>query len=407
MYLARITPAHLFIQTASSFDSYVRNAFKNIVKQFDIDTNPMAKSLLHVPVSQGGMGLSLMSRTHHAAYWMASANATNETNTILTNVNNNATTFKARSSCADFFLNNNINPVLNRNTAEEWNVFPQLQQLTQRSFHRHYHRVSTKGLQSSVTRPLHAIERDMDPASINQFKKLLSSSLLSNSNALLHHNTPSATEVIAPVSDDAFKNYMAMRLGLNPITLNLDPCVCRYAAKGTTDAWHGMTCPQFKRTIITDRHNAIVQLLAQFAKDAGCLVDVEADTGGLRPDMDIATADTWYTIDVSYVHTYADSCPKNANAALNKRFRDKKAKYAAQALANNQTFLPFILATNGGLHTECQKVIDLISREAIGNGRKVDKKKLLMNIAQVSANYTTQVLKKSARMRSFALNAHF
>ena len=101
---------------------------------------------------------------------------------------------------------------------------------------------------------------------------------------------------------------MRMRCGLPPCYAPL-PSVCRLCDTNMADdAYHFLYCGKLKRRSLNQRHDAIQNGLARFARANSCLVRITPKRADSKvPDLRIVFADGAEQVDVSGTHPLAPS----------------------------------------------------------------------------------------------------
>ena len=134
------------------------------------------------------------------------------------------------------------------------------------------------------------------------------------------------------------------------------------------------TCQAGRDRKITDRHHETVDPLYVGTIHAGGLAHknpahISGNGDHTRPDLQLVLNGKHYLVDVTIRHP---GCKTNIQhgadteqlAAAHQGEKEKKAKYAAMAKAQQASFIPFAVETYGGLGKSATKLINLIASAA-------------------------------------------
>ena len=133
--------------------------------------------------------------------------------------------------------------------------------------------------------------------------------------------------------------------------------------------WHALTCVNLRRGVITQRHNAAMNVLCKFARSHGVLCRLEPkDDSSLVPDGEFHLPRSTVLVDVSGTHphcaSYRVKAIRDPGSAVVGRETTKHTKYDAYATSARAGFVPFVLDTYGRLGKEALAFIDLIISES-------------------------------------------
>ena len=177
--------------------------------------------------------------------------------------------------------------------------------------------------------------------------------------------------------DHVVTNLVRLFLGLAPAGNVPTACpLCRSSLVPTQSRpdmapqpWHPLSCVNLRRGVITQRHNAALNLLCKFARSHGVLCRLEPkDDSSLVPDGEFHLPRTTVLIDVSGTHphcaSYRDNAVRDSGSAIVARESTKHAKYDAYAASAQADFVPFVLDTYGRLGDEALAFVDRILAES-------------------------------------------
>ena len=170
------------------------------------------------------------------------------------------------------------------------------------------------------------------------------------------------------MSDREFELAMRMRCGLPPCSAPL-PSVCRLCDTNMADdAYHFLSCGKLKRRSLNQRHDAIQNGLARFARANSCLVRITPKRADSKvPDLRIVFADGAEQVDVSGTHPLAPSIEPRvrgvAGAAAAQREGSKDGKYLSEAKREGDGFSPFVMESYGGFGERALALLQRIEDE--------------------------------------------
>lgn len=193
------------------------------------------------------------------------------------------------------------------------------------------------------------------------------------------------------ISDSYFITAARLRLGLDPYSPLPKSCfICsnnaelpepqfrspRMNSKASSinalesNPYHHLCCRALLSTHLTARHDLIKHCIARFAKRA--LIDVAIEPRKLDPnscrrvDLQLFIENQTALVDVSLVHPTAPSNVRLASsrsdpsASLNRRAQSKIQHHASAARFQHSKFIPFVVESFGGFHSDCFRLLQLI-----------------------------------------------
>jgi len=186
--------------------------------------------------------------------------------------------------------------------------------------------------------------------------------------------TPSRDTVLA---DNQFGTAFRFRFGLSPLPADQMPAACKFCdADLQAEPWHHLNCQHLIGTLATQRHNAVLHILARWIKNIGGFAPtVEPSKIGsdrkerTRPDLDAVIAGLRFISDVSIVNPLAATHLSSAQSmmgAAEKRAKSKAEKFAD--LNRFGKFFPMVVETTGGMHKDFAVAIKEIIRASRNAG---------------------------------------
>jgi hypothetical protein len=196
------------------------------------------------------------------------------------------------------------------------------------------------------------------------------------------------------LNDDQFRTACRFWLNLSPHSVATGATCpqCRNSDKLDGDPWHALTCSQSKREGVTDRHDAIADILHWAIREAGGMSRREpkglSADDGLRPDLDCNIGNEDIFVDVTVVHPLAKSRiqgtkPQGTLTAAIQAAKAKEQKYNELASETKRSIVPFAMETYGGME---KRAADFL-------------KKIAMSMKEASTVWTQRVLMGKVRDR--------
>jgi len=186
------------------------------------------------------------------------------------------------------------------------------------------------------------------------------------------------------MADESVRLGVRKRLGLLPFEcLSTVRCSCRARTPFSSDPDHFHSCDYFKRTLLTQRHNNLVQVLMDTAINAGFTAirepnshirpegiaeqDPLSDRYNLHADLLLLRHDLKLYIDVTVTRpTCLSQCsrPYVRNIPLSSTrtpAANKRSKYTDISKANGYTLIPFVVESYGGLGPDATSLLKRLS----------------------------------------------
>ena len=170
------------------------------------------------------------------------------------------------------------------------------------------------------------------------------------------------------LSDIKWQWAARLRLGMPNATVDADCLGCKKADAYLGNSWHSLTCVPLSGTTMTERHNKVVYLLAQFCRLM--LVSARTEPAELchdsnkRPDIQVDLPDQTLLSDVTITHPSTKAWRKTTahhkrtvDPVGDRREADKNESYVDMARNNDMEFIPFVLYTYGGFHSSALAVV--------------------------------------------------
>jgi Reverse transcriptase (RNA-dependent DNA polymerase) len=214
------------------------------------------------------------------------------------------------------------------------------------------HRISTL---SHIARVTQAASRG--PSGVAELARLRS--LTAKESSLWLRVLP--TEPFLQLTDIKWQWAAQLRLGM-PVPVYEPPegvSICSHTVAANDDGWHPLTCIPRSSRAITDRHNAVLNRLAHFARALNVLPHIEpaglASEDERRPDIQLDLPAVTLLSDVTVSHPVAKTWQKVAasrgvEAVGDSRQAEKDNLYADMAEQIDMKFVAFVLYTYGGFH---------------------------------------------------------
>ncbi|MFI5423103.1 MAG: hypothetical protein ACHQWH_04105, partial [Nitrososphaerales archaeon] len=160
-----------------------------------------------------------------------------------------------------------------------------------------------------------------------------------------------------------------MNLGLDPfsyLTRDCRLCVPDNNNRLSLDPYNFLSCRSSKSRELTNRHNAVVEVLQRFFNYAGAITEREPSrlTGmsRIRPDLSIVLPGHHYLVDVRITHPL---CPSHVSIAATKPLaatisaeKHKSNKYNQLAQNIQAEFVPFVVESLGGITKTGQTLLN-------------------------------------------------
>jgi len=180
----------------------------------------------------------------------------------------------------------------------------------------------------------------------------------------------------------SLKMAVRHRLGVLPYdSMEHQQCMCRFHTAFTSDPDHFHSCEKFKRTLLTQRHNNIVQVLQDLAVTAG-FTAIREPNSHVRPEAIAAQANLSKEynhhadllllrhglklyIDVTVTRptneTMLRAAPQSVSTkqlySTRRAAHGKHAKYDEIARVNEYRMVPFAVETHGGIGAEATTLL--------------------------------------------------
>ena len=172
------------------------------------------------------------------------------------------------------------------------------------------------------------------------------------------------------LSDEEFRWAIRMRLGLSG--LPGPPLPCSHTLAAAQDSWHPLCCQERFGVLINDRHNHVVNVIADFCRAGGLTARTEpADLAAereLRPDIQVDLPARTLLGDVTVRHPVAKTW-RNESASVrgvasvgDQVATKKKIKYDDLARELDATFSPIVVYTYGGFHESTMSFVKSLVR---------------------------------------------
>jgi len=208
---------------------------------------------------------------------------------------------------------------------------------------------------------------------------------LLTANSTLHSSTYLTvlpTQPLYRMGNASLKMAVRHRLGVLPYdSMESQQCMCRFHTAFTSDPDHFHSCEKFKRTLLTQRHNNIVQVLQDLAVTAG-FTAIREPNSHVRPEAIAAQANLSKEynhhadllllrhgmklyIDVTVTRptneTMLRSAPQSVSTkqlySTRRAAHGKHAKYDEIARVNEYRMVPFAVETYGGIGAEATTLL--------------------------------------------------
>ena len=271
MHLLHVIPLHITLPIMHSFDERLRGV---VLSRIDVSTSLDHTALytLSQPMSKAGMGLTSLETIAAAARWSAIAIAAPETQ-FLVDKGTDCALIRDRVFTYRTLVEAGVpvTPLAHEGCApgdEEWCTLPPNPTFVLS----HYRAGDGSSLRHLQHRATNANARSCE---------------LKGASGWLTH----VGEAMR-MSDREFELAMRMRCGLPPCSAPL-PSVCRLCDTNMADdAYHFLSCGKLKRRSLNQRHDAIQNGLARFARANSCLVRITPKRAESKvPDLRIVFAE--------------------------------------------------------------------------------------------------------------------
>ena len=160
-----------------------------------------------------------------------------------------------------------------------------------------------------------------------------------------------------------------LRLGV-PVPVVSSQCdACKAPSIYTTDSWHSLTCVSRSGTLITRRHNSVLDVVAKYCK----LIDVavtlnpasESHLDDRRADVEVYLPDRTIVGDVTVSHPSTKTWRKKVarsgvHVVGDAREAAKVSAYQAMAALHDKEFQAIVMYTYGGLHPSAKRFLKAI-----------------------------------------------
>jgi len=176
------------------------------------------------------------------------------------------------------------------------------------------------------------------------------------------------TEHSLALSDTKWQWAARLRLGMPNATVDAACLGCKKADAYLGNSWHSLACAPLSGPVMTDRHNKVLNILAQFCRLM--LVSARIEPAELchdsnkRPDIQVDLPDKTLLSDVTITHPSTKAWRKTAahhqrsvDPVGDRRETDKNEAYVDMADSNDMEFIPFVLYTYGGFHSSALAVV--------------------------------------------------
>jgi hypothetical protein len=171
------------------------------------------------------------------------------------------------------------------------------------------------------------------------------------------------------LSDTKWQWAARFRLGMPNATVDAACLGCKKPDAYLGNSWHSLACVPLSGTEMTDRHNKVLNILAQFCRLM--LVSARTEPAELchdsnkRPDIQVDLPDKTLLSDVTITHpstkawrTTTAHHKRTVEPVGDKREADKNESYLDMADSNDMEFIPFVLYTYGGFHSSALAVVN-------------------------------------------------
>ena len=191
---------------------------------------------------------------------------------------------------------------------------------------------------------------------------------------LPHHGIPELR-----FSDSRYNDVMRALLSIRHRDIPFDrKCVCN----AIYDSDHAHRCKQNIAKSVAARHHAITHTLQRICNKAGIMTTVEPRAnhfglsqhrGDILMDLERKVGNAFVSetmVDVAFVHAecYSTSVAKS----LAYREKQKTTKYQAMSVAQQRSFVPFVLSTFGTISPSSNQLLISISKRAFDFGYTTD-----------------------------------
>ena len=444
-FLSRTVPPKLFDAAARQFDQMARDCFDHMMQIDAVSRGLLAPLLteqqvatrLSLPLRMGGMGMRPVARISHAAYFSSLATVMPDFLSAFPNCADVAhTSIHAElAECrAQLIANGTLDavksvravhlsaasPLMQRRAASEVKRAPvsssqfasaraasagpgeatrqlirgdlthlwESARAASTSVEQSHNFLRGQQLQHTLTTwiELQEYARLFPALSRYQQAVLTATALTSHSN-----NWLTVLPTLRPysMSNSAFRLSVRHRMGLLPfdslIAYRCTSDACGNDTSFANDPDHLHSCHAHRRTLVTQRHNNIMQVLSTLARSVGFYCSREpnnhvrpaslvADAGSEQwndhADLLLIKHDRRLYVDVSVCRPTNQSLLKQprvtfeALCSTRDRARVKHAKYDAIARENAYEMLPFVMETYGGMGVEASKLLAVLAEHA-------------------------------------------
>jgi len=208
---------------------------------------------------------------------------------------------------------------------------------------------------------------------------------LLTANSTLHSSTYLTvlpTQPLYRMADASLRMAVRHRLGLLPYeSMEKQHCMCRFHTSFKSDPDHFHSCEKFKRTLLTQRHNNLVQVLQDLAVSVG-FTAIREPNSHVRPeaiaqqanlskeynhhaDLLLLRHGLKLYIDVTVTRPTMESLLKTAPLSVSTQplFSTRRAagrkhdKYDEIARVNEYRMVPFAVETYGGIGSEATTLL--------------------------------------------------
>jgi hypothetical protein len=171
------------------------------------------------------------------------------------------------------------------------------------------------------------------------------------------------------LSDTKWQWVARLRLGMPNATVDAACLGCKKPDAYLGNSWHSLACVPLSGPTMTDRHNKVLNILAQFCRLM--LVSARTEPAELchdsnkRPDIQVDLPDKTLLSDVTITHPSTKAWRKTTahhkrtvEPVGDQREAEKNESYLDMADSNDMEFIPFVLYTYGGFHSSALAVVN-------------------------------------------------
>ena len=378
-YLMRCTPPSLFSDALQHFNDQINRCLHTKVMaegSFNLFTSEFASRQLRLPNRQGGIGLSDLFASSHAAYLSSSLLTLPDLLHLL----------PADPSISDhdlsFLSPLTLNHMLSSSIAlrESGAAFPDGSNLLLPStleglLNLAHAAAGMPPLQHTLMSAIHSFEfNDLLTTGTDTEVARLIAATSPHANAWLHLDSTNRF----PLEPDALAFAISHRLGLTRSDI---PATSRCPCGGTFTDSHPFTCRLNTASGCGERHNLIRDKLAALCRHHA-LLDVIVEPNlhhmypsphrqhRLRPDLIIRGCGRDILVDVSVFVPMMDSYSSNISTArttsrvMQSKEQQKTRKYKKVTKKCKGQFFPFVVESTGGFGPSAIALLHLISRQA-------------------------------------------